>query len=250
MLILVGLAVVFFVVSTSLDKTKTPNPSPKSTKQDVKVNQLDLPYNKATYRVNWAHIPVPRNIFIGTNLDEKKTAKSVYDENQCQALINGGFYTQNNDYIGLLYVDSKKLSNESQDSFFNGVFYITKSGDVGIGSGVPLAQIKYALQSGPILVRYQAYQKLRINNDEHKRRMVVAITPKEEVLFLTIYDPLSGYLGPKLAEVPDILKKFAEIKDISLLDALNLDGGSASALYTSGVSLGEITHIGSYLCAR
>lgn len=226
-----------------------PSPSPKENTQKAG-NHFELVHSENNYRINWAEVALPRNILVGTNLEEKRTAKSLFEANQCSALINGGFYTENSDYIGLLYVDGKKLSNESKDSFFNGVFYITKSGEAGIGSGVPLAQIKDAAQSGPLLVRYRDYQRLKIANDENKRRMVVAINDKNEVILLTIYDPVSVYLGPKLAEVPDILQKFAKEKEITIVDALNLDGGSASAFYTEGVALGEITHIGSYLCAQ
>lgn len=261
-LVLVVLAVgFFFLASSNLDRINE-NSTPLPARQEKTANQFDLAHNDTNYRINWALIPVPKNIVIGANLDDKKTAKSIYSENECIALINGGFYNENNDYIGLLYIEGKKLSNESSDAFFNGVFYITKSGEVGIGSGVPLEQIRHAVQSGPLLVRYRAYQKLKIANDEYKRRMIIAMNNKSEVLFLTIYDPVSGYLGSKLADVPEILEKFAKDKEIAIVDALNLDGGSASAFYvrrqddedklayTEGVALGEITHIGSYLCAR
>lgn len=244
------LLAVYLFGSGDLKKTPEFSPQPSSGNKTKATRQLDVEHNGSAYRINWHVAEVPSNVTIGVNLDEKKTAKSIYDENKCQALINGGFYTESNDYIGLLYIDGKKVSNESKDPFFNGVFSITKLGKVGIGSGVPLDQIKSAAQSGPILVRYRAYQRLGIENDENKRRMVLAINDHEQVLFITIYDPVSGYLGPKLADVPEILKSFANKKDIAIVDAMNLDGGSASAFYTIGVALGEITHIGSYLCAR
>lgn len=242
-------ALLFLLYNFSSNERVLPSPSPKEKTQRV-IYQFDLTFNEKNYKINWAEVTVPKNITLGGNLEEKKSAKSIFTEKQCKVLTNGGFYTEENDYIGLVYVDGKKLSNESKDSFFNGVFYITKSGEVGIGSGVPLAQIKHAIQSGPILVRYHTYQKLKINSDENKRRMIVAANDKNEVIFLTIYDPVSGYLGPKLAEAPDILQQFAKGKEITIVDALNLDGGSASAFYTEGVALGEITHIGSYLCAQ
>lgn len=246
---LLGLVAVFLLYNFSVNEKALPSPVPEEKTQKTS-SQFDLTFNKKNYRINWVEAVVPKNIELAGNLEEKKSAKSIYEAKQCQVLTNGGFYTEDNDYIGLLYVDGKKLSNEPKDSFFNGVFYVTKLGEAGIGSGVPLDQIKYAVQSGPLLVRYRDYQRLRIANDENKRRMVVAINDKNEVILLTVYDPVSGYMGPKLAEVPDILQKFAAEKEIIIVDALNLDGGSASAFYTEGVALGEITHIGSYLCAR
>lgn len=232
------------------EKKQESLPSPKSNSQNTIINQLDIVYNGSSYRINWERVDVPGDIFLGANLDEKKTAKALFGENQCKVLTNGGFYTENDDYIGLLYIDNKKLSNESSDPLFNGVFYITKDGDSGIGSGVPLTQIKYAVQSGPILVRYRAYQKLKLASDQGARRIVIALTDKKAVYFLAIFSPNSTYLGPRLTDLPEIVKKFAAEKDLSFTDALNLDGGAHSAFLAPNISLDELSPIGSYFCAR
>ncbi len=237
--------------NSSSDKQKQePSFSPQSNSKDSTTNQTDLEYKGINYTVNWAEVSIPQNIVLGANLEDKKTAKSLFDENQCKVLTNGGFYTENNDYIGLLYIDDKKLSNESSDPFFNGVFYLTRSGDPGIGSGVPLTQIKHAIQSGPILVRYRAYQKLKLASDQGARRIVVALNDKKAVYFMAVFDPNSTYLGPLLTDLPEIVKKFAEEKNLSFTDALNLDGGAHSAFLAPGISLDELSPIGSYFCAR
>ncbi|TSC89490.1 MAG: Uncharacterized protein G01um10145_647 [Microgenomates group bacterium Gr01-1014_5] len=252
-----GLIIVILILTTFLfigsnlsEKKQEPSPSSKGDSKNIKVNQLDLIHNGSNYRINWEQVAIPKNIILGTNLDEKKTAETLFSENQCKVLTNGGFYTESDNYIGLLYIDGKKLSNESSDPLFNGVFYITNAGDPGIGSGVPLTQIKYAVQSGPILVRYRTYQKLKLASDQGARRIVIALTDKKAVYFMAVFDPNSTYLGPLLTDLPEIVKKFAEGKNLSFTDALNLDGGSHSAFLTPGVSLDELSPIGSYLCAR
>jgi len=251
-LILVVLGIGFFLLAnSSLEKKRQESPpSPQSNSKDAVFNQIDLEYKDINYRINWVEVSIPQNIVLGANLEEKKTAKSIYNQLGCGALINAGFYTENNDYIGLLYIDDKKLSNESPDTLFNGVFYITNAGDPGIGTGVPLTQIKYAVQSGPILARYRTYQKLKLASDQGARRIVVAVTDKKAVYFLAVFDPASVYLGPRLTDLPEIVKKFAEEKNLSFTDALNLDGGAHSAFLAPGVSLDELSPIGSYLCAR
>lgn len=239
-----------FIYSNLNEKKQESPTSPKGSNQDIEVNQLDLVHNGSNYRINWTEVTVPQSIILGANLDEKKTAKALFDEKQCNVLTNGGFYTEDDDYIGLIYIDGKKLSNESSNTLFNGVFYLTNSGDPGIGSGVPLEQIKFAVQSGPIVVRYRAYQKLKLASDQGARRIVIAITNKKVVYFLAIFDPNSVYLGPRLTDLPDIVQKFADEKDLSFTDALNLDGGAHSAFLGPGISLDELSPIGSYFCAQ
>lgn len=105
-----------------------------------------------------------------------------------------------------------------------------------------------AVQAGPILILDGKPRTLSIKNDENERRIVVAKTNDDKVLFLAIYKKDSAYIGPKLSEVPNLLQEFTQETDIEISSALNLDGGTASAFYTEGVSLGELTKIGSYFC--
>lgn len=250
-LALIALVALFAIrLSQKNQKGQEQFPGSGSSTQGIEPNETDVVYNGQSFKINWSSVSNPRDILLGANLDEKKTAKNIFEENRCKALVNGGFYTDNSDYIGLLYLGGKKLSNESDNPLFNGVFYTTKDGDVGIGSGVPLDQIKFAVQSGPILVRYRAYQRLRLPGDTSERRTLVAVTDKKEVYFLAVFSPQSTYLGPKLTELPEILKKFADSKDVYFTDALNLDGGAHSAFLGPGVSLDELSPIGSYLCVK
>lgn len=240
----------FVLIGFQPERQSLPEPSVQPFESSSNVNELEIKYKGIVYKLAWSFVANPKKIVLGANLGERKTAKSLYDENRCVSLVNGGFYTQDNDYIGLMYVDGKKLSNESNNALYNGVFYVTKQGDVGIGNGVPLEPVRYAVQSGPLLVRYQAYQKLQIANDETERRTLVGVTNKKEVYFISVYKPESAFLGPRLADLPQILKEFAESKKVVFVDALNLDGGAHSAHLAPEISLDELSTIGSYLCAK
>ena len=78
--------------------------------------------------------------------------------------------------------------------------------------------------------------------------MVVGITKKGETIFLVLYDPENTWSGPKLADTPGVLS--GVIERLQLTDALNLDGGSASAFIRGDLSLEELTSVGSFFCVK
>mgnify|MGYP001590102184 CR=1 FL=1 len=80
--------------------------------------------------------------------------------------------------------------------------------------------------------------------------MVGVVTDEDRLVFLSFYNPISYYLGPNLEDLPGLLKSFEKETGIQIKDAINLDGGTASAFYAEGVSLTELRPIGSYFCAR
>ncbi len=87
---------------------------------------------------------------------------------------------------------------------------------------------------------------IRIQNDELTRRMLVARSG-DQWYFLAITDQDNTFNGPLLSDVPKILGKVPIVID----EALNLDGGSASAFYSAhGARLGELTPIGSFFCGK
>jgi len=199
------------------------------------------------YQIAWVEVEKLDKISLYPNLVDHKTAKGLYKEKGCKTLVNGGFYTDDDKHIGLLVSNGDKKSEFKENILFDGV--------INIGSNS--AEIKSthngantAIQSGPILALGGKPKKLSIKNDENERRMVVATTKNGEVIFLSIYKKDSAYIGPKLADVPKILEEFSRVTGIIPVSALNLDGGTASAFYTEGVSLGELTKIGSYFCVK
>lgn len=200
-----------------------------------------------SYYIVWEKIEDLSKISLFSNLTDQKTAKVLYKENKCKTLVNSGFYSKEGNHIGLFISNGNKISLYEKNSLFNGVFSL----DNNVASiNLNETNSNNALQAGPVLIFNGVTRNLSIKNDENERRMVIAITENSEVLFLAIYKKESTYLGPKLAELPDLLINFSQKTSLKIKSALNLDGGTASAFYTKGLSLGELTKIGGYFCIK
>ena len=92
-------------------------------------------------------------------------------------------------------------------------------------------------------------EKLSILDDKPGRRVVVA-QAENKIYFIAFYNNNSVYLGPNLSDLPQLLKMFAQKRKTTILNALNLDGGAASAFHTDNFSLPELTPVGSFFCIK
>lgn len=217
------------------------SPGASQESQDFK-NYVDV----GGTRIVWFEVLDISKLELHSNLGSKKTAKHLYEEKGCELLVNGGFYTKEGKHIGLFATEGKVLSESSNSDLFNGYFTIKDNKPVITNTQVNGAKI--ALQAGPILLENGKPKVLSIKNDEEERRLAVVITQKEGILFLVFFKKDSVFLGPKLTQLPDLLITFGSMTGILPVSALNLDGGTASAFYTKGFSLGELSKIGSYFC--
>lgn len=204
-------------------------------------------------RVAWFLVEDLSKLSLHSNLSQEKTAKSLFEENECLLLINGGFYTKEDTHIGLFVSEGEQIERLQQNKLFNGIFSIDH--DVAnirkTTANSPLTVFplpRLALQAGPILLEDDGAQEIVLQNDEQERRVIVAVTDKKKVIFLVFYKENSAFIGPKLSRLPELLKTFGSMTGMIPVNALNLDGGTASAFYTKGFSLGELSRVGSYFC--
>jgi hypothetical protein len=56
--------------------------------------------------------------------------------------------------------------------------------------------------------------------------------------------------GPKLNELPGIIKNINKSTSLNIVSALNLDGGAHSAFLTQSTDLNELSTIGEYFCIK
>jgi len=153
------------------------------------------------------------------------------------------------EHIGLFVMEGERLSKWAKNALFNGVFG-TDNEIVFVSEGVPENDSRFAVQAGPILVKDNSAQSLKLKSDQQERRIVVGISEEGRAIFLVIFDPNSLFIGPNLSDLPSVLKMFEEKSGIKFKDALNLDGGTASAFYSPDVSLAELSPIGSFFCVK
>lgn len=251
------LAVVFVIVlfvivnnifrfSTNIAQT-TPAPSTANTNLPLGIG---FNVNNKTYNFLYFYAD-PDLLKLVPNFSEKLTSIEIMGQNRCINGINAGFYTTDRKPVGLFETVDEKLANAKNSSLFD--VNLVKFGDQLLFNRLnqPIEGVSadgFAIQIGPRLFQNFNPVSLTIRNDEYARRMVVAKTSDEKVLFLAIYDPSTSYQGPLLADLPHALGSIEKLLNITISDAANLDGGSASAFYSDTASLNEVSLVGSFFC--
>lgn len=89
---------------------------------------------------------------------------------------------------------------------------------------------------------------MSVKNDKQARRVVAGVTGENKLIFLVFYDNNQYYSGPYLNDLPDLVDKTGKSLDLNIADAINLDGGSASAFISDDIKLTELTPVGSFFC--
>lgn len=240
-------AVVFPTLKTEspdlVDKTPTPTLVP-SEAAPLK-NVVTLNNEKFAY----AFFPVtdPNTLVLVPNFTKPKDAETIKDEYVCASVINGGFYDKSNKPLGYFYANEKTVGPRIESELVNG-FVWGASGSAVISSELPRTPIDFALQTGPMLLFDGKVLPLAINNDAPARRMVAA--KNDELIFIAVYSPESVFSGPLLGDLPEIVKLISDKEKLSVSEAINLDGGSASAFYSGETSLSELTPVGSVFCDK
>ncbi len=249
--IFLGVASLFFIFREPQTTHQVPLPSdsPTVTPSLTPLQQsMDIRNAGKTYRIAWVKLRDLSKLTLIPNFTEKRTARSLVDNKECAEVVNGGFYTKDNQPTGLFVTEGKTIRGNVPNTLLNGYVVIDKNNNAVILVSPPDAFVRIALQTGPILVRNGKAVTLTIRDDEFARRAAVGIMQKGTVIFLTVYDPENIWSGPKLADTPDVLSDVLE--RLQLTDALNLDGGSASAFIRSDLSLQELSSVGSFFCIR
>lgn len=67
---------------------------------------------------------------------------------------------------------------------------------------------------------------------------------------MVFYREQSELEGPMLGKLPEFIETFKKQTGIGIIDAINLDGGSASVFISNYDLLREFATIGSYFCAK
>lgn len=239
--ILAAIGAIFIFRQTQEPVPVEPTTQPTGVELPDTSPDFEVVIDERIYSVYWQAIE-GNKISLIPNFEDRRTSTQLMEEYACDYGITGGFYSTDYKPIGLFVYDGITLSSAKFDETFNGFLVKESDGDLLITKSPPTENISFALQSGPYI---GLQTTLRIREDDFERRMVVAKTDDDIWYFVAITEKENLYSGPKLAQVPDVLRKLPLSIDV----ALNLDGGSASAFHnTGGVDLGELTPIGSFFC--
>ncbi len=211
---------------------------------------LGLPTANPQRDFAWAEIKDLDGLTLIPNFATKRSAGSVFRDEECRLLTSAGFYDPSDQPIGLFVTDGVTQNPFQKNILFNGVLSVNFAATPRITRTPPADPLRLAVQSGPVLIENSFPQKLKLKSDSPSRRVVAAITGDNSLLFIIFFDPESQFQGPLLADLPNRLGQFSAETGIALADAINLDGGTASAFYTPDFSLSEASPVGAFFCLK
>lgn len=247
----------FTALLTAVGLIASPEPAPsqapqiKETEPKPAVEQLSqLNLADASYRYAYQKITTPQDLSLFPNFSDKRAAQNLQEVKQCQVLVNGGFYSEDFKPLGWLVVEGSQVSAPIQSRLLDGFFSIDQAGKAEIDWQKPEHPVRIGLQSGPMLIWQGEPLPLQIKDDQLRRRIVLALTQNQELVFMAVTGDTSLGSGPYLADLPQIVESISDRLQVPFTSAVNLDGGSASAFLTEEIQLDEVTFIGSYFCAR
>jgi len=148
-----------------------------------------------------------------------------------KVLMNGGYFDSNDQPEGLLVSNGQVFGTSYQG--FGGMLSVDEQGNISLRSlseqpyDPDTDQLAQATQSSPMLVIDGKRTQFEANAAS-QRRSIVATDTQGRLLFIASPDAAFS-----LDEIADLLAS----SDLSIKDALNLDGGASTGLY-----VGDGTH--------
>jgi len=248
--IIIGIILVtgFILFSRTFNQNKTEVISERLTEITPTViipDYHDIVWNDKSYAYILEREIFPNGISLINNTADKKSADEITRSFSCNAGINGGFYDTENKPLGWMVIRGRELSKSRNSQLLNG-YILIKGSNFSIRFSKEDA-VDYGLQTGPILFSQGRAQKLVMFRDKPARRMIIG-TAGDGVFILAIFNKEADTAGPNLADLPEILSEIGNKENMDITEAINLDGGSASALYTPQGKLSETSPVGSWWC--
>ncbi len=186
------------------------------------------------------------HIILGTNLNDNESSTEIFNKLNCRLLANSGFYSEMDLHIGLYRIDGVLINPYMPNQIFNGIVNIK---DNYIFIDKIDNNISNAFQSGPLVFYDGNPQKYTIKNDKHARRLVLGQGDSGNI-FILVYNKNNLYSGPTLEYLPTIIDTINKQFNLKIVNAVNLDGGSASSIIANGIKFTELTSIGGYICIQ
>lgn len=243
--LLISLIAVFML--TRQDKVLEPQDKNVLSRETQVGREIEISGN--VYRVVWAKVNT-EDLSLIPNFEMKLTSKNILIDEDCKVLTSAGFYSKDSSPIGYFVSNRQELSAFTENSLFDGVLSINQLATPRITREVPKDPLVDAVQTGPIVFENGKPRELSFIRDYSARRVLAAVTGSNELIFLVFYLPDSEFLGPMLSQLPELTGKLNSEENLSIADAINLDGGSASTFAITDFSLSEASPVGAFFCAK
>jgi exopolysaccharide biosynthesis protein len=154
-----------------------------------------------------------------------QTLAAVMKREKCVCGVNGGYFDANFEPIGLRIANAQTMAPLRRARLITGVL-LASSGGVQIVRArefSPRQKIVAAIQCGPFLI--DASQRIRGLNESAVAQRTFAATARNDRALLGFCSEVS------LAELATVLATVPIAADLKIQRAINLDGGSSSALW-------------------
>lgn len=243
--VLVCFLIVFFTFKNNISQQTEPSNNMVDTDVVEAENFPTVTFGTDTYGYVLFRVESPI-VIIQNDLQEDFLV--VTKRNKCKYAVNGGFYTTENEPLGLVQINGEVLSSRITSLLFDG-FLGTKDMEGYIGRE-PYADAPNILQSGPVLIENGAVVPLNIQQDKLSRRSVAIVTDTHILYFVTLFSTDSRFSGPYLSDLPSVVMEIARAEGIHVDWAINLDGGSASAIKTPDKTLPEFRTVKTIICIK
>jgi uncharacterized protein YigE (DUF2233 family) len=168
-----------------------------------------------------------RFVVVDNPVDGRGTLEEAMRSQGCFAGVNGGYFHADFRPVGLEIAGGRVIHGFERAKLLSGVFAVTsgkprlmRSGDFQSSS-----KVSDALQAGPFLV-FDGQPTDGLNDAKRARRTVVATDGKNGWAIL-LMSPVT------LADAAAILSTPGVLDGLKVAQALNLDGGSSSALWAA-----------------
>ncbi len=141
--------------------------------------------------------------------------------------VNGGYFHPDFRPVGLEIADGKEIHPFERAKLLSGVFAVVGGRPRLVRSSdfVLSPKVTHALQAGPFLVS-NSESSVGLNDTKRARRTVIATDGKSGWAILLL-SPVT------LADASEIMNTPGAIPGLNVVRALNLDGGSSSALWAA-----------------
>lgn len=250
MILVIG--VVISIVLILGPNSNSVTPDTKNTSETLGVssspNSIEVSLDGSSFLVNFVRVNNISDLTLIENFKLKQTSSQVMQNEGCNTIVNGGFYSKDLKPIGLLINKGEIISQWEENNLFNAVLSINDFDTPRITRTPPMDNLRIAIQTGPILIENADRISIDDASGETARRVVAAVSGENKLMFFMIRQKGLGYSGPKLSQLPILLENIQNQVNEVIADAVNLDGGSASTFISESVSLPEAVMVGNFFC--
>lgn len=193
--------------------------------------------------------PEKTQLLVLDNSGNVQRLNQAMEQRHCLAGVNGGYFQPDATPLGLMISDGHKIQAFHRSRLLSGVLMV-RDNAVSLlrrSEFSPAMNPSQALQAGPFLID-EGKPVAGLHNEKRARRTLFLSDRSGRYGLALVQTPVT------LAELANILATPKVVHEISLHRALNLDGGSSSALWArtseGNFYVPEFKRVRNFLCVQ